>query len=352
MKWYLFRLLKIKNSKIRKMMERYENVESIISEKESILLDLGLTLEDIDKIKRASFKKVDEFEKEIDERGVKVISLKDKLYPENLKNIAKPPLFLFYKGEIEILSSPKIIGIVGARKATKYGEMCTKKIVRELVESECVIVSGLAQGIDSVAHLETLENNGKTVAVLGCGIDIVYPKESYKMREKIEEKGVVISEFPLGVKPFARNFPIRNRVIAGISDGIVVMESAERGGSLITASIALEENREVFAVPGGINSPMSKGCNNLIKNSQAKLIQSGIDILEELNWESKDQKIKNIGLEGEKLKIYEIIKTKMNLDDIKKEINIETKRLLGHLMELELEGYIQSLPAGYYIRKI
>lgn len=353
MEWYLLKLVKIKNSKIRNLMEKYNDFLEVLNEKEDVLLELGLDEEDIKKIKDSLGKeKIENFKKEIEKRGVGVISLKDEIYPENLKNIAKPPLFLFYKGRIELLKLEKKIGVVGARKVTKYGEMCVNKVIKELVEGECVIVSGLAQGVDSLAHAKTLEEKGNTIAILGCGIDKIYPKDNYKLRERIEKSGLVLSEFPLGTSPLSINFPIRNRVIAGLSKGVVVIESAKKGGSLITAEIALEENREVFAIPGDINSPMSVGCNELIKNSQAKLIVSGNDILEEMGWKKITKENEKSYLKDEKLKIYEIVRTKMNLDEIKREIKLETKELLRYLMELELEGYIESVSGGYYIRKL
>lgn len=334
-------------------MEKYNNILDIINEKEEILFKNGLENKDIMKLKDPlSEKKLENFKNKINRRGVGIISLKDTMYPENLKNMTKPPLFLFYKGKIELLKSEKIIAVVGSRKNTKYGEMCVNKFIGELVSGKCVIVSGLAQGIDSLSHQKTLDEKGDTIAVLACGIDKIYPKNNYKLREKIEKKGLVISEFPLGTSPLSINFPIRNRIIAGLSKGVLVIESARRGGSLITANIALEENREVFSVPGNINSPMSLGCNELIKNSQAKLVNSGNDILEDMGWEKITDENKNFLLKDKKLKIYEVIRTKMNLEEIKKEIQIETKEILRYLMELELEGYIQSLPGGYYIRKL
>lgn len=349
MSWYQLKVSGIKNSKIRALMMCYEKISDLLKEKEERLKTFLLDDTEIKLIHNLRYnERYIEIMEYLDRNRIGIIDMNDERYPDTLRNISKPPLFLFYKGDINLLNEEKIISVVGTRKATKYGEACTKRIVEELVENDVVIVSGLAVGIDITAHRKVLEMKGKTVAVLGCGIDKFYPAENYKERKQIEKYGLVITEFPLGYGATPKNFPIRNRIIAGLGRGVLVIESKEKGGSLITADIALEEGREVFVVPGDINSTYSKGCNNLIKESKGKLVTSGYDILEEFCWESRKNEKENKYLMGEKLKVYELLNTKMSLDEIKKYIGKSTEETLEILMELEINRYIQSLPGGYY----
>ena len=258
---------------------------------------------------------------------------------------------MYYRGNLE-LTKEKIIGIVGTRQPTLYGRRACEKITSELVNSNVVTISGLAYGIDTICHKTTLEKNGKTIAVVGSGLDVVYPRENKKYWEEIGEKGLIISEFPLGREPFAYNFPMRNRIIAGLSRGILVVESKERGGSLITAALALDEGRDVFAIPGDINSPMSIGTNNLIKNSLAKLVTCGEDILKEFGWKKIENKKINLDLSDDEAKIYNLLTTARNLDELVVITGIKPKILLAILMNMEINGYISSISGGKYIRKI
>ena len=354
MEWYRLKIAGLKSSKIRILMENCKRYNEIFEKLQELTDTLNLTINDTQMIlKSRSCEKYLEVMEYLENNRIGLIEMNDYRYPENLKNTTKPPLFLFYKGNIELLTKERKIAVVGTRRATKYGELGCEKVVKDLVDGDVVIVSGLALGIDSLAHNETLKLKGSTIAVLGCGIDIYYPKTNIKTRKEIEKIGLVISEFPLGTMPTPRNFPIRNRIISGLSKGTVVIESSLKGGSLITANLSLEEGRDVFAIPGDITYPLSQGCNELIKLSQAKLITSGDDILKEYNWSRKTRDNKNLNkLTGMKLKIYSVLKTKMHLEEIKQEISCETNELLSNLMELEIEGYIQSLPAGNYRRRL
>ncbi|MCX5854240.1 MAG: DNA-processing protein DprA, partial [Deltaproteobacteria bacterium] len=208
-----------------------------------------------------------------------IVSYRDPLYPKNLLNIYDFPVLLYVKG---VLKEDDInIAVVGSRMASTYGKFSTERICRELALKGITIVSGLARGIDSAAHRGAVAGKGRTIAVLGCGLDIVYPPENEKLFMEIVEKGAVITEFPFGVPPNAPNFPSRNRIISGMSLGVVVVEAGEKSGSLITARMALEQGREVFAVPGSIDSAGSRGTHLLIKQG-AKLIESVDDILDEI----------------------------------------------------------------------
>jgi len=216
------------------------------------------------------------------EKNIECQTSENKNYPENLKRIDSPPFILFSKGAMKSQDS-LAIAVVGSRRMTDYGWMVTKKLVSELVAKKITIISGLARGIDTVAHETALANNGRTIAVLGHGLDLIYPPENKKLAEKISNGfGALISEYPLGCQPVASNFPARNRIISGLSLGVLVIEADIHSGSLITARQALDQGREVFAVPGPINSSNSSGTAFLIKQG-AKLVENVNDILEELN---------------------------------------------------------------------
>lgn len=281
---------------------------------------------------------------------VKVLNLKSKNYPEDLRNISQPPVFLYYKGDISLLENRKI-GVVGTRKATSYGRITCEKMTEDLVSNEITTVSGLALGIDSICHKRTLEKSGKTIAVVGSGLDIIYPKENRILWEQIERSGLIISEYPLGTEPIGYNFPMRNRIIVGLSRGILVIESQKKGGSLITAELALEEGREVFAVPGDIFSPSSEGCNNLIKNSQAKLTTDIKDIITEYGWEIKNNKNSNLSLTSYEEKIFFLLEKEKNLDELILESSFKAGEILSILMDLEIKHAIVSIPGGKYRRK-
>jgi DNA processing protein len=196
--------------------------------------------------------------------GVTIVSFSDAAYPALLAEIFDPPLLLYALGDLSLLAGPSV-GIVGSRKPTQYGKAMAEKLAGELAAHGLVITSGLARGIDSASHVGCLRVGGKTIGVLGCGIDVVYPAENKKLFSDVVEKGLLLSEYPLGSFPAPQNFPIRNRIISGLSVGLVVVEAARDSGSLITAKLALEQNRDVFAIPGSITNPNSWGPHLLIK---------------------------------------------------------------------------------------
>lgn len=221
----------------------------------------------------------------IDINDIKVIDIKDKEYPKLLKGIYDPPKRLYILGNIDILDNP-CIAIVGSRVASEYGKKAAKYFAYHLAKERFNIVSGLARGIDSYSHIGALDAYGKTIAVIGCGLDIVYPKENEKLEENIiKNGGTIISEYPLGTPPRKNHFPARNRIISGLSKGTIVVEAKEKSGSLITADFAIEQGREVFAVPGNINSINSLGTNCLIKDG-AILINNYKDVLDFINFKS------------------------------------------------------------------
>ena len=214
------------------------------------------------------------------EAGAFLIAFSDPAYPERLKEIFDPPIALYARGRAELLRSI-LLGVVGTRRPTPYGTAATERLSADLAQAGLTIASGMARGIDTSAHRAALDIGGDTVAVLGCGVDLVYPAENRKLAAEIADKGLIVSEFPMGSPAYPQNFPIRNRIISGISVGVLVVEGAQYSGSAITAKMALEQQREVFAVPGSIMSKMSWGPNLLIKQG-AKLVQEWNDVLVEL----------------------------------------------------------------------
>lgn len=211
------------------------------------------------------------------------LTLKDKNYPKLLREIANPPAVLYIKTlkSLEEIFTRPAVAVVGTRNISSYGRIVTQKITKDLVKHGITIVSGLAKGVDVCAHITALENNGLTIAVLGSGIDSIYPAEHLRIANQIVENGALISEFPLGTRASPGNFPIRNRIISGLSLGVVITEAAEKSGTMITASFAADQGREVFAVPGPITSPYSAGTSALIRKG-AKIVTNINDILEEL----------------------------------------------------------------------
>lgn len=259
--------------------------ESLIEEK--VLLEDFKPLKKLSEYKKASFFefkiKFDSHRKkeELIHKGAGWISVLNDRYPSKLKEIYLPPLVLFYKGNYEWIDQ-NIIGVVGARECTDYGRAVIESVLPPLVEKGIIITSGLAKGIDSLAHENTINKNGHTIAVIGTGLDRYYPSSNQHLQKEIESHHLLLSEFPLGTKPFRHHFPLRNRIISGISMGIIVIEAKKRSGSLITAYQALEQNREVYAIPGTIFNLLSEGTNELIK-SGAIMVTSPADILKDLN---------------------------------------------------------------------
>lgn len=349
--WLKLKKEGISDSTIYKLMQNYLNFNEVFEKTEDYLKEkFNLSLEIIEKIYKARNLNIDEELSKLEAKKIKLITLNDKKYPDKLKNISSPPLFLYCKGQIDF--PEKSIGVVGTRKMTSYGKSATEKLVKEMVECGITIVSGLAEGVDGAAHNKALMNKGRTIAVVGSGLDVVYPEANRKIWEKMSEEGTIISEYPLGTEPFRWNFPQRNRIIVGLSKGILVAESYEGGGSLITAQIALDEGREVFAVPGFISYPSFEGCNSLIKKSEAKLTTCVKDILEEFGWDEiniSEEKI-DIVLNTNEKNIYSKLIVEKNLDELIMETGIKSTNLVVILMEMELKGYIKSISGGKYKR--
>ena len=275
------------------------------------------------------------------------ITIKDDVYPECLKEISNPPLKLYYKGNLDLLKEERLIAVVGTRNPSSYGKLCCEYMVKKMSRANITIVSGFAKGIDSIAHKTSLLTDGKTIAVIASGLDIVYPASNLSLYREIEEKGLILSEYEAGVKPFKSNFPQRNRIIAGLSRGTIVVESKDRGGSLITADLALEFNRDVYAVPGDVFSEYSKGCNNLIRDARAKSLSNINELLEDYSW-NIEEKNENNKYTKNQLLILNSLSSEKNLDNILIETKIEQTEILAELMALEIMGVIKSIEGGRY----
>lgn len=286
--------------------------------------------------------------------GAQIMTYWDDDYPTLLREIFDPPIMLWIKGDRRVLDTPSI-AIVGTRKAGKYGRKMADKFARELVEHGLTIVSGLAYGIDGVAHRAAVKAGGKTVAVLGSGIDWIYPEDHIGLASKIAETGgAVISEFPLGSKPDMGNFPVRNRIVSGMSYGTLVAESGIDGGSMITAKSALDQNREVFVIPHALGHPNSVGCNSLIKRGMGKLVQNVKDILEEIKAHYDPEKSHNqvemasakkgwesMDLDEFSVQICQALESHpLHIDALAEELETESHKLLPKLLELEMKGCI------------
>ena len=274
-------------------------------------------------------------------------TIEDDIYPQCLKEISNPPLKLYYKGNLDLLKDERLIAVVGTRNPSSYGKLCCEYMVKKMTSANITIVSGFAKGIDSIAHKTSLLAGGKTIAVIASGLDIVYPASNLSLYREIEEKGLILSEYEAGVKPFKFNFPQRNRIIAGLSKGIIVVESKDRGGSLITADLALEYNRDVYAVPGDIFSEYSKGCNNLIRDSKAKSLSNINELLDDYSWKIEEKNINNKYTQNQLL-ILNSLSSEKNLDNILIETKIEQAEILAELMTLEIMGAIKSIAGGRY----
>ncbi len=286
------------------------------------------------------------------ERGIKVVSLVDRSYPANLRSISDAPPVLYFRGEL-LPQDDLALGVVGARFATVYGRQVTEKLVFDLVTQGLTIVSGLARGIDSMAHRAALEAGGRTIAVLGCGVDLIYPPENKNLAEEITKHGAVVSEFPLGFPSVPSNFPARNRIISGLSLGVLVTEAAIDSGSLITAGQAAEQGREVFAVPGPITSKMSAGANNLLKEGVHPATEAA-DILQVLDIERQKVKVesqsgKSKPKDKTQAKILEMLADgNLHIDKLAIDCGLKIEVVSAALGQMEILGYVKNYGSGIW----
>ncbi|MDX1991589.1 MAG: DNA-processing protein DprA [bacterium] len=284
----------------------------------------------------------------------RLLTLFDEEYPPLLKQVDDAPPVLYIRGKL-LPSDQLALGIVGTRKATQYGKDVAQDLSRRLAQHDVTIVSGLAQGIDSAAHQGAINGGGRTIAVLGCGVDIIYPREHRELALQIIEHGAIVSEFPIGMQPIANNFPRRNRTLSGMTLGVLVVEAPEGSGALITASTAAEQGREVFAVPGNIYSPMSRGTNHLIQDG-AKLVSRVEDILDELQVTYAQQQTRTQTAEvvpdnpTEALLLEYLQADPIHVDDLARLCKLPITDVTSTLTILELKGLAQNVGLMQYSR--
>ncbi len=295
--------------------------------------------------------------------GCKIVNWTEPEYPQNLLQIYDPPVLLYVRGDASILNAPAI-GMVGTRRPTIYGTQMAERISRDLAARGLTIVSGLARGIDAISHKGATEVGGRAIGVLGTGIDICYPKENKKLFEKVLERGAIISEFPVGWHPAPENFPVRNRIIAGMPIGVVIVEGKQYSGSLITARLAMEFGREVFGVPGNVTQDVSFAPNQLIKQG-AKLVTSGEDVIEELptpvraalvQAEPVEAEQRNLllteGLTDSERKLYALLSAEeaQPIDYLVETTGLNSSEVLATLFTLEMKGIVRQLPGKLFTK--
>ena len=359
-----------------KLLERFGSAEAVFGARRSELEGLRLRPETIESvIKKEFYDKAQEEIEKVRSLGGDVIVLDDGVYPQMLREIDDPPIVLYVQGDWQTCVENPCLAFVGSRRSSTYGVNASEMLARELAKKGVTIVSGLARGIDAAAHRGAVESGGKTIAVIGTGIDQVYPKEhKFLVGQILESGGAIVSQFPLETPPLPENFPYRNRIISGLSLGVVIVEATERSGSLITARLAIEQNREVFAVPGNITSSNSYGTNYLIKSAGAKLVQQWQDIAAELpqdiaakllppetekgaskKTENKAQKqMIPADLSEPESRIWLALSPDeaIQIDNLQAESALSFGELNAALLGLEMRDLVRVLPGKCYARKI
>ena len=308
-------------------------------------------------VKSDVLKEAEKEVKFVEDYKIKTFFFTEDEYPERLKPLTDNPILLYYKGEAD-LNAPKTVGIVGTRKCTDYGKEITKKIVAELAAHDVMIISGLAYGVDIAAHNAALENNLKTIGVLAHGLNTLYPAQHKPAAKKMVLQGGLLTEYKSSDEMRTHNFPDRNRIVAGLCDAVVVIESGIKGGAVITANIANSYNKDVFSVPGKATDKMSAGCNFLIKTFKANLIENGNDLLEAMRWKNvegqskqqKQQKQLFLNLAEEEKVIYSLLNDKgeVEIDKLVHESGMNSSQMAASLLEMEMNGLIVSLPGKRY----
>ncbi len=331
--------------------------EQLFNESRETLIKLGLRPATIDAIKKPDWNIVDQDLLWLEQQGNHLLLFTDTDYPSQLKEIPDPPPLLFARGDVDLIHFPQI-AIVGSRNPSSLGIQIATDFASSLAKSGFAITSGLALGIDAASHRGALAAQGKTIAVTGTGLDRVYPATHKELATEIVNNGVLISEFPPGTTAKANHFPRRNRIISGLCVGILVVEAAKQSGSLITARMALEQNREVFAIPGSIYNPLARGCNALIKEG-AKLVETTQDILEELGHffqpltaQSNNANTKNLSNldEQQQSLLNYVLYSPTSIDRLVNETGFSVENIASHLLILELQGYIIASNGSTYTR--
>ncbi|MEA2337808.1 MAG: processing protein [Thermoanaerobaculia bacterium] len=341
-----YALLPLSPARIRLLIQTFDPLSTICHAPRSLLRQL-LSIDGAD---AAEPWRNDELRRQIDALRDSAVTLADDDYPPLLRQLVDPPLALFYRGNLALASKPSI-AMVGSRKASPYALNAAAQLARELVSVGFAVVSGMALGVDAAAHQATLDAAGDTIAILGTGIDLVYPPSNRKLFQAIAERGLILTEFPPGTPPFRYNFPVRNRIISGISLGTVIVEANGRSGSLITARTAAEQNREVFAVPGSIFSPGTEGTHRLIQCG-VKLVHTTNDILDELPGDLRICSTPPSPPPSPLREVLEVFRRDegTHIDTAAEMLRCSVAGLSEPVLQLELGGWLKALPGGRYVR--
>jgi DNA processing protein len=338
------------------LIETFGDAESIFKTSKKNLENIeGIGTIAANSIKHfADFKICEDEIKFIEKAKITPLFITDENYPQRLLNCYDSPTLLYYKGNAN-LNAVKIISIVGTRSNSDYGKNVCDKIIEDLAEQNVLIISGLAFGIDTIAHKASLKNKLKTVGVMAHGLDKVYPAQNKILAVEMLSQGGLLTDFMSGTNPDRQNFPRRNRIVAGICDALIVIESSAKGGSLITAELANSYNKDVFAIPGRVNDSRSEGCNYLIKNNKALLITSADDLLHIMNWKEAPKKIKQqrelfIELTPDEKIITDILKDRENIqiDELYFKSGLSSSAVAQALLMLEMQGVVASLPGKVF----
>lgn len=367
--YFLTRVNKLGNVKIKSILQHFNSPEEILKSginefKRIPGIDSNISGEIVNaKFGIESiFREFDKILEKTEKSNINIISISDFEFPENLKRIYDSPVILYYKGKLTDRDKYSL-SIVGTRNPTEYGKYNCEKFTEQISNLKIPVISGFARGIDTIVHKVCLKNNNYNYAVFGCGVDVVYPYENSKLYFEMIESGAIISEFPLGAKPDKVNFPRRNRIISGISLGTLVIESGIKGGALLTAEIAVDQNKEVFSIPGYINSKQSEGTNELIKRGQAKLVTNIDDIIEELKNKLKPVLSKEVIEKTEKnnktindlneteQEIYSMLDFEpVHIDEINERTGLSVSDCLVNLLSLEFKSIVKQIPGKYFMR--
>lgn len=349
----LTRVSQIGDVQAKNLLEQFGTAEAVFKASPQLLEKV----KDVGTIRARnikSFRDFSEAERELEftrKYGISCLTMGDETYPRRLLNCYDPPAVLFFKGTAD-LNSSRLVAIVGTRNNTDYGKFFTEKLIRSLADANCIIVSGLAYGIDTIAHKCALKTGIATIGVVGHGLDTIYPSQNTGMAKQMLKNGGLLTEFWSNTKPDKHNFPSRNRVVAGITDATIIIESGIKGGSLITGDVAWGYNRDVFAVPGRTIDPKSGGCNELIRNNKAIMLTEPDQFLETMKWNDVKkpgaplQKEMFLELTEEEIKVVELLKTaeQLNIDELNFRAGISSSSLSSALLNLEMRGLLQALP--------
>jgi DNA processing protein len=353
--WLGFHLIpNIGAARLTKLTDAFGDLASAWNAGRDELIEAGLNTRAADElVARRNTIDLDREWANVERAGVQVLTLADDAYPRLLREIDHPPIVIYVKGTLEP-DDETSIGVVGTRRATRYGRDMTHRLSTGLATAGVTVISGLARGIDGIAHTASLDAGGRTLAVLGSGVDQIYPPEHRKLSERIVEHGALISEFPLGTRPEARNFPIRNRLISGLSLGVLVIEAPRKSGALITSSFAADQGRTVFAVPGSALSPASEGTLQLLRDGAA-LAADVSDILDELNLERRQAAIENRRMlpeaTEEERRVLSLLEGEpRHIDEIAIDTGLNISQLSALLLQMQLKGLVRDTGGQHYVR--